>query len=415
MKKLRIGVFGAGRGKVMIQELLDREDACVTAICDKHVPTLDKAREYAAEKGTQVAFYEDFEEFFKEDMDAVVMANYAHEHAKYAIRLLKSGRHIMSEVLACATIKEAVELIEAVEESGKLYVYAENYCYFRTTFEMRKRYQAGEFGEFMYGEGEYIHDCSSIWPSITYGERDHWRNIDYSTFYCTHSLGPILFATGLRPVSVQGAETPLMDFMRDLGSRCGTAGIEIVKLENGGVVKSLHGGFKRQHGTYYSLFGSKGSAETDRYDKDVLHVYHETTGNCVGEGEAIVPDFAIDIGEKAAGHNGSDFFTTHYFVRAIHGDEDARAAMIDVYTAVDMTLPGIQAFRSIVSGGQAMEIPNLRLKSERDRWRNDTFCSFKEAAGTMHVDAMFAQKDRSPTPDSVYEEVRRKYLAGEPG
>ena len=68
----------------------------------------------------------------------------------------------MSEVLTCANLAEAVELIETVESTGKIYQYAENYCFFNTTSEMRKRYQAGDIGEFMYGEGEYIHDCGSL-------------------------------------------------------------------------------------------------------------------------------------------------------------------------------------------------------------------------------------------------------------
>ena len=72
-------------------------------------------------------------------------------------------------------------LVEAVEESGLVYAYGENYCYMSTTYEMKKLYESGEIGEFEYGEGEYIHNCESIWPSITYGEPDHWRNGGYET------------------------------------------------------------------------------------------------------------------------------------------------------------------------------------------------------------------------------------------
>ena len=73
-------------------------------------------------------------------------------------------------------MKEAVELVEAVEQSGLVYAYGENYCYMPASYEMKKLYASGEIGEFEYGEGEYIHNCEPIWPSITYGEPDHWRN-----------------------------------------------------------------------------------------------------------------------------------------------------------------------------------------------------------------------------------------------
>ena len=223
MGKVKIGVFGAYRGKTMIGQVLNRPDgqAELVAICDKYRPALDEAGKMAKDKGLNVALYENFDEFIQHDMDAVVLANYANQHAPYAIRVMKSGRHVMSECLTCATMKEAVELIEAVEETGKIYTYAENYCYFNTTFEMMVRYKKGDIGELMQAECEYLHDCSSIWPKITYGDRNHWRNHMSSVFYCTHSIGPILFSTGLRPVRVSGFETRNMDFMRKLGDPAG--------------------------------------------------------------------------------------------------------------------------------------------------------------------------------------------------
>lgn len=167
MSKVKIGVFGGYRGMTMIRQAIDHPDASLVAVCDKYEPLLEQCRSLASEHGVKVELFADFDDFIQCDMDAVVLANYANEHAPYAIRCLESGRHVMSEVLTCATLKEAVELVEAVERSGKVYQYAENYCYFNTTFEMRQRYQRGDIGELMHAEGEYIHDCSSIWPQIT--------------------------------------------------------------------------------------------------------------------------------------------------------------------------------------------------------------------------------------------------------
>ena len=50
-------------------------------------------------------------------MDAVVLANYATEHATYAIRCLNAGKHVLSEVLPSETMAQAVELIETVEKT----------------------------------------------------------------------------------------------------------------------------------------------------------------------------------------------------------------------------------------------------------------------------------------------------------
>ncbi|MCL2158611.1 MAG: Gfo/Idh/MocA family oxidoreductase, partial [Oscillospiraceae bacterium] len=235
MGKIKVGVFGAARGQTMINMLANHPEAELVAVCDKYRPLLDNVQKLADERQLKVALFENFEDFLNCDMDAAVLANYANEHAPFGIRLLKSGRHIMSEVLPCETMAQAVELIEAVEQSDKVYAYAENYCYMPGPFEMRRRYEKGDIGEVQYAEGEYIHDCSSIWPQITYGERDHWRNRSYSTFYCTHSLGPILTITGRRPTQVVGFETNANQKRgsMDVSLKGGSGGLELVTLDNG--------------------------------------------------------------------------------------------------------------------------------------------------------------------------------------
>ncbi|MDY3286340.1 MAG: hypothetical protein SOX31_07180, partial [Eubacteriales bacterium] len=73
MSKLKVGVFGAARGRTMIGVLLEHPDAELVAVCDKYEPLLREVGEKAEEKGLKIALYTDFEEFFKHDMDAVVL------------------------------------------------------------------------------------------------------------------------------------------------------------------------------------------------------------------------------------------------------------------------------------------------------------------------------------------------------
>ena len=119
--KVKIGVFGAYRGMAMIRVLAKHPEAELVAVCDKYQPALEKVRALAQEAGIEVALYTSFDEFEKHDMDAVVLANYANEHAIYAIRLLKSGRHVLSEVLPCETMAQAVEALRTrPAKSGKI-------------------------------------------------------------------------------------------------------------------------------------------------------------------------------------------------------------------------------------------------------------------------------------------------------
>ena len=385
MKKVRIGVLGAYRGTSMINYCKRADHAEVVAICDKSPEALEAQREAAA--GLNITFYDHFDRFIEHDMDAVVLANYANEHAPFAIRCLKKGLHVFSEVLPCQNMKEAVELVEAVEESGLIYAYGENYCYMPASYEMKKLYESGEIGEFEYGEGEYIHNCEPIWPSITYGEPDHWRNGGYATFYCTHSLGPIIHATGLRPVSVVGFEGTKNARGLRTGRRSGQFGIEMVTLENGGIVKSIHGNLYK-NSIWYSMYGSKGRMECGREDAMDGHIFkiyvnkdEYDGGYETGSLRSYNPDQGMHEQAEGFGHGGSDFYSMYFFIKKILGDETADT--IDVYEALDMFLPGMFAYRSILAGGVSVQIPNLRNKEDRDLWRNDSACTDPKAAGDM--------------------------------
>ena len=102
----------------MIQVLLHHPDAELVAVCDKYQPLLDKAKAEAEAAGLNIRVFNNFDDFLAYDMDAVVLANYATEHATFAIRCLRAGKHVMSEVLPSETMAQAVELIETVEETG---------------------------------------------------------------------------------------------------------------------------------------------------------------------------------------------------------------------------------------------------------------------------------------------------------
>ena len=384
-KKIKVGVFGAYRGMTMIQIMARHPEAQLVAICDKYAPLLEKCKKAAADTESEITYYTDFEEFFQHDMDAVVLANYATEHAPFAIRLLQSGRHVVSEVLPVETLAQAVQLVEAVEKSGQIYSYAENYCYFAATQEMKRLYRQGDIGEFMHGEGEYVHNCEPIWHRITYGDRNHWRNQMYSTYYCTHSLGPILTITGERPVKVVGFETPNADYMAALGYGGGTSGMIVAQMSNGATVKSLHGNLKREPSSvWYSIYGNKGMMESSRWHEgiDRIHIYKD--GDPLTETEISYrpkPVVSSTLSSITRGHGGSDFYTMHYFLEKILGRPDGEKC-IDIYQALDMGISGILAYRSICNGNIPVAVPNFRNLEEREAYRNDNWCTNPDIAGS---------------------------------
>ena len=402
-KKLRIGVFGAYRGKTMIKFCAYYPEAELVAICDKYEPALEECKKITKEHCADVTMYTDFEDFIKHDMDAVVLANYAHEHAPYAIRCLNLGLHVFSEVLPAQTLKQAVELVETVEKSGKVYAYGENYCYFPATAEMRKLYRAGRIGEFRYGEADYLHNCAPIWPSITYGDKNHWRNWKYASYYCTHSIGPVVHITGLRPKSVVGFELDPAKRMTELGYLGGEAAIEMITFENNTFLRSIHGNMFKDN-IFYSIYGEYGNIESERNGEGVGKVIFCDNG----EFSFYKPELEVNETTKQIfEHGGSDYYTMHYFIKKIlHGDPDKDS--IDVYEAMDMFLPGIFAYKSMLNGNIPMEIPDFRKKEDRDKYRNDTFCCDKALAGDMLAPSH--SRGNPEIPDETYEKVKNMWL-----
>lgn len=403
---LKIGVFGGRRGEAMINWCKVTGHAAVTSVCDRDADVVRYLREKYPE--AKIEFFSDFDEFLKSNIDAVVVANYATEHAPYTIRCLEAGKHVLCEVLPCQTMAEAVALVEAVEKSGLVYAYAENYCYAPATMEMRRLYRLGKLGDFEYGEGEYIHNTEYVWPMLTYGERDHWRNMMHANFYCTHSLGPLVHITGLRPVRVTGFELPYNDRTARMGKRSGVAGIEMVTFENGALVKSIHGNLDKDS-MRYCMYGSKGRIESAQHDMRIggIEKIFVNVDSYEGANDAVLkiydPVFETASEYKKIGHVGSDFFAMEYFVDAINGKQPDE--LIDVYEALNMSIPGLLAYFSVLSGGTSVRIPDLRDRSQRDEWRNDNRCTDPNVAGDQLIPSY--SKSDIIVPDEVYELIKK--------
>ena len=122
---IKVGIAGARGLSGMMGYKAMPEDVQVTAICDL---SEDVLREQS--KANNIPHtYRVFEDMLESDIDAVVIATPMHCHVPQAIAALQAGKHVMSEVTAGVTMDELYWLTEAVENSGKIYMFAENYCY----------------------------------------------------------------------------------------------------------------------------------------------------------------------------------------------------------------------------------------------------------------------------------------------
>ena len=368
-QRIRVGVVGVGRGSGFARGAGPHLGMQLVAMCDTWEERLNPV---AKELG--VAAYTDYDEFLSHDMDAVVLANYFHQHAPLAVKALRADKHVMSETAACFTLAEGVDLVETVEKTGKIYMFAENYPYMRFNQEMRRLCQAGKVGQFVYGEGEYVHPMSTrSLNSISCGA-DHWRNWIPATYYCTHALAPVMYITDTRPVKVNGFVMPRDEddpAMAMTARRNDPASMIALRMDNGAVVKLLQVGL-RGEGVWVRIHGTRGQMENLRHG-DVRMVrlrreqFHERR---VDPAEQIyLPDFPRHH-ERAvrAGHGGGDFFMNFHFSQAIRKGEPP---YLDVYRGVAMSIVGPLAYRSALNDSNALGVPDFRKKAVRKKYAND--------------------------------------------
>ncbi len=135
------------------------------------------------------------------DVDAVCLFTQRWMHAPQAIQALRAGKHVYSAVPAAISLVEIEQLIETVKQTGLVYMVGETSYYYPSTIYCRERFARGDFGKFVYAEGEYLHDMShGFYEAYMWANGDAWKR--FASFppmwYPTHSVSMILSVTGSR-------------------------------------------------------------------------------------------------------------------------------------------------------------------------------------------------------------------------
>ena len=377
---IRIGIFGLWRGGAYIKSLLLIPNVTVTAVCERMTDRIDKNLEKFADQNKKPEVFTDSEAFFASGLfDAVILANYLPEHAKYAIKALRLGIHVLCETTAAATMADAVELCREAEkarERGVLYMMAENYPYSCSCTELRKLYRTGKFGKMMFAEGEYVHpmdpENSSFYNSPTIQGKYHWRRYLPVTYYCSHSLAPIMYATGERPTRVMAMTAKdttehISEFKR---LRADLVGVMLLSTDGGAVLRINGSTYCPPEDNWYRISCTRGSVETVRGEQTKVRVAYNKWDTPEGEEQEYfyTPEWTED--KEAADstrHGGGDYFVVRAFIDALRGNAEP---FPDVYDSCCMAAVGILGWKSALDG-VPYDIPDFRSESDRKKWEND--------------------------------------------
>ncbi len=402
MRKLKIGIFGAGvRGLDLARNFL-LLGCDIVAICE----TREERRELAKEKlGKDTAIYEDFDSFIEHDMDVVILANFFHEHAPYAIKCFEKGIHVYSECISNGTMAEGVELIRAYEKSKSIYFIAENYPQMIFNREIKRVCDSKTLGKILYAEGEYNHPGNPMNTEFkkdyTY-TLDHWRNYLPRTYYVTHSLGPLMHATGATPkkVTAFASYAPITGNVPTASYLGDRVAIITTMNDDGSVFRFTgHAAFGHHHNSY-RVCGTEGQVENRRGDTNSVLVCYNEWSKPEGAEEVNIytPDWNDKDEEliKASGHGGSDYITARMFIECINENKQPEHPF-NLYSAVNMSSVAILAHRSVLEGGKPYDIPDFTLEECRKQYENDRISPFPGKDGAKPDIPCSSNPDHKPT------------------
>jgi len=402
MKKIKIGVMGSDvRAKDIARDAL-LNDCELVAICECNVK---KHEEIRKKFGETVTVYEKFDDFVEHDLDGIVLANFFHEHAPYAIKCFEKGIHVYSECISNGTMAEGVELVRAFEKSNCIYMLAENYPFMKFNREIKRVCDGGSLGKILYAEGEYNHPFNpySTWAlnRLTPFEK-HWRNFTPRSYYITHSLGPVMWATGATPKKVTSFsvfaplpdDAPTAKFAADRVAN-------ITTQNDDGSIFRITGcaGYGAEHNSY-RVCGTNGQIENLRgmgnnvmlrynkwskpEDKDEINLYEPEWNH---EQENLI---------VKTGHGGGDFLAFKMFVDCIRENKQPEHPF-DIYSATVMSSVAILAHRSMLEGGKPYDIPDFRKEEDRKLWENDRLTPFYGSDGSEPTLPCCSNKEYKPT------------------
>ena len=405
MEKIRIGVFGVGRGMSLAKccMLLDAE---IVAICDHHKERREKALQSLS---SDVAVYESFDDFINHPMDAVILANNFYQHAPYAIRCFEKNLHVLSECIANGTMKEGVELARAFEKSNSIYMLAENYPQMKFNREMRRIANGGTLGKILYAEGEYNHPVSPWDTDFTKKYRfypKHWRHFTPATYYITHSLGPIMSATGATPkmVTAFAMYAPLDDGVPTASHNADQAANITTMNDDGSVFRFTACAHYGAHGNSYRLCGTKGQIENLRgMDGQVMLRYNKWD---TPEGQEHKQLYTPEWNDKdeelimQSGHGGADFLTVRTFVDCIKEGKQPPHPF-DLHSAITMASVAILGHRSVMDGGKVFDLPDFRREEDRKLYENDDLTPFWGDNGEEPTLPCCSNPDYKPTEQQM--------------
>lgn len=386
-----IGIVGAGQFGSQFAHLFNLHPG-VSAVYV--VDELPERAESVVRRLDLAGVVPDFDALLASDVDAVAVFTQRWTHGPLVERALRAGKHVYSAVPMAVAEEEIARIIQAVRDTGKVYMMGETSYYNPATVYAREQQAAGRFGRVFYSEGDYVHDMDlGFYDAYQYSGGERWKETaSYPPMlYPTHAIGGVLGAIPAHAVSVScvGVKDQRDDgvFDKDVsmfGNDFSNA-TALFELNDGGVMRTNEmrrvGYPSHIRESRFRFFGTEASFEQLArvivwQDKQNVHDISEqmetrpsmslddpSLANVAPElRDAFVSGLAPvhDAGRLPEefrgapnGHEGSHHFLVDDFVTAVN---DGTLPPVNAWVAARFTLPGIVAHQSALQNGVRLPI-----------------------------------------------------------
>ncbi len=397
-RPVRLAVVGGVRGGCYSKSVSMMPDKVqLEAVCDLNEAVLNNWRT----NHPGIKTYTSFEALLDDSsIDAVLLATPMMLHAKQAVQAMKAGKHVLSEVAAANTIEDCWQLVETAEQTGMIYMMAENFNYFRLNMMVKNMADQGAFGELTHAECGYIHDLRAI----SHKENGDltWRGEmlrDYNgNNYPTHSLGPVSQWLGIhrgdefdymttivsKPSSQSGYFAEMFGADHPGASpdywKQGDSSLTLIRTKQGAVIY-LRNDFSSARPFNYAHFGLQGtkgaflSARRDGEDPLVWLDSQSPDRSYQGtvQWQSILdlsskyehPSWKKDRAKAEEAGFGGDYFVMEEFASAV---QEGRRPAVDVYDSVAISCVFPLSVQSVATNGKPVAFPDFTKNRSRYKY-----------------------------------------------
>jgi predicted dehydrogenase len=365
MKPFNVAIIGLGFGAEFIPIYQRHPLANMYAICQRNEEKLQLvAAAFKIEKA-----YTDYDELLKDPLVDVVHINTPiQNHAEQSLKALRAGKHVACTVPMATSVEDCRLIVEAVKETGCMYMMMETVVYSREFLFVKEMYQRGDMGRLQFLRASHQQEMAG-WPG-------YWEGLP-PMHYATHCVGPVVALAGKDAGAVSCVGSGRIDehLIPKYGSPFAIESCHIQFRDSdlsAEVTRSLFN-TARQYRESFDVYGSKKSFEWTlvEHEQSVVHMGE------VPE-RVTIPDYAHLLPEpiqsfttggvydgdnnqhlsfiQGSGHGGSHPHLVHEFLSAL---AEKRQPFPNAKQSANITCVGILAHESALNGGVKMEMPEF--------------------------------------------------------